>query len=830
MSGKKKMTTGRIVRRILLIILLLVLLGGGIVALVVYEKYGKQILECRDKAVIIASKVTKDDFRGNETSICYYSDGSVMSVLKAEKDVYYLDYENIPKNCVSAMLATEDRKFFTHNGYDIYAILRAAKAYIVNEGEIHQGGSTITQQLARTVFLTNEQTVERKATEIFLAAELEKRFSKEQILEFYLNNIYFANGYYGLQAAAEGYFDRSVGDLSLSEQAYLCGIPNSPSSYNPIRYPDKTLERRDSVLKQMFENGYISEAEYHDALAQEIVLKQGTTEKYDYAETYTYFCAVRAIMTTEGFNLRTDFLNDTDREAYEEIYNDEFARIKRSLFTKGYRIYTSLNRTKQEQLQEAINDELAGYTEVNEEGIYTLQSAAACIDNDTGFVVAVIGGRGQDYEGYTLNRAYQSRRQPGSSIKPLIVYTPMFERGYYPDTPVVDERFAGGPRNSGGVYSGEIDVRYAVSVSKNTVAWKLFEELTPKTGLSYLKRMNFDRIVDSDYVPAAALGGFTYGASAVEMAGAYATLANQGVFRTPTCIVRICNADGEIIIDNSGERILTVENTAFSDAPLYIGNQSRIERRIYDKNAALMMTDVLQTVMTTGTGRKMALDGITSAGKTGTTNDQKDGWFAGYTGYYTTVVWVGYDYPKKLDELMGNTYPGYIWKNFMSRIHEGFEDRSFETFVDDRIPETVEEDTDGDGIPDYLEEDTDGDGISDYPEEDTDGDGIPDYLEEDTDGVEARLPDGFEGHRVAEDGNGGFVYISDRLADIYGNDVTVDWEGKPVYFDDDGDRILYSNGKKAVKVGPDGYPSDIYTEGEWILYDEMGNPVIVKVK
>ena len=291
------------------------------------------------------------------------------------------------------------------------------------------------------------------------------------------------------------------------------------------------------------------------------------------------------------------------------------------------------------------------------------------MENETGRVVAIVGGRGETEYGYSLNRAYQSFRQPGSSIKPLVVYTPLLERGYFPDTIVVDERFSGGPRNANGVYSGEITLRRAVEVSKNTVAWKLFEEvLTPQVGLSYVTDMKFRNIVPSDYVPSASLGGLTYGVCTLEMAGAYCALANEGIYREPTCIVKITTASGEEIIGTGRE-----------------------EKRIYQTNAVRMMTDILQGVMTNGTGVKLQLKNSVSAGKTGTTNDIKDGWFVGYTPYYTTAVWVGYDMPKALDNLAGNTYPGYIWQTFMDALHENLPKRDFTLYDDDRPVEIVDD-------------------------------------------------------------------------------------------------------------------------------------------
>lgn len=638
------------------ILLLLILIGGTWF----YFSYGKTILNLQGKAKKIAVSANIDSFKETQTSLVYASDGSLISVLKAEKDVYYLTYDSIPKTAIQAMLATEDRKFYDHGGFDLAANIRASILLIKNKGEIHQGASTITQQLARTVFLTNEVTWERKITEIFLASELEKKYSKNQIMEFYLNNIYFANGHYGIQAAANGYFSKSATELSLSQIAFLCTIPNNPTIYDPITNFDNVMERRDKVLVQMYEEGYITKEKYRKALKEKITLKLNNTERKNYVESYTYYCAIRALMEQEGFVFRNVFQDDADKEEYQERYYEAYYRIQKTLYTKGYRIYTSIDLEKQAMLQESLDKNLEKFTEVTEEGIYTLQGSGVCIDNDTGRVTAIVGGRSQEFDGYTLNRAYQSFRQPGSAIKPLIIYTPLFEQGLYPDSIVVDEKFEGSPKNADGTYAGEMTVRRAVEVSKNTVAWKLFLELSPRKGLSYLLDMNFSRIVETDYVPAASIGGLTYGVSTLEMASAYATLANDGYYRDPTCIVRIMDAKGNEII----------------------GNEIK-EKKIYQKNAVHIMTDVLKGVMTNGTGRKQQINGITSAGKTGTTGNQKDGWFCGYTKYYTTAVWIGYDMPKRMEGLAGNSYPGYVFQEFMNQIHIGLPDRDFEMYEDD---------------------------------------------------------------------------------------------------------------------------------------------------
>lgn len=616
--------------------------------------YAAKVSAMKTEAVSMVSHSSKDTFRKSQTSIAYDINGKTLSVLKGEKDVYYIEYEDIPIYVKQAIISTEDKRFYKHNGIDYRGIMRAAVA-MIQDGEVTQGGSTITQQLARTVFLSNERTWERKIEEMYIAVELEKKYSKEEILEFYLNNVYFANGYYGIEAAAQGYFGTDVSHLSLSQMIYLCAIPNNPTLYNPLTHADKTQARRDRILKSMLEDQVISESSYQTAVAEQIKTTEPEEIKNNYAETYTYYCATRALMELEGFEFQTVFSDDEEKTAYDREYQSLYDTCNKKLFTGGYRIYTSLDLDAQSQLQTSIDEVLAGFGEKSDEGIYELQGAAVCIDNTTGMVRAIIGGRSQDdVEGYTLNRAFQSFRQPGSAIKPLIVYTPALERGYTPDTTVVDEPIADGPVNGDGTYSGAMSLRQAVARSKNTIAWKIFEELTPEVGISYLEAMGFSNLDANDKRLPASIGGFTNGVSPLEMAKGYATIKNDGGYRNPTCIMKITDADGEVI---------------------YQADQTASV--IYKENACRQMTDMLQTVITSGTGRGYSLGMMPCAGKTGTTNDNKDGWFVGYTPYYTTSVWVGYDIPKEVSGLGGGTYPGKIWHSFMSWLHDGLEPVDF---------------------------------------------------------------------------------------------------------------------------------------------------------
>lgn len=652
---------GRILWNLIKLSIILGLIAVLAVGIYLYSEYAKPIMRLQSIAKNIAKESKTSDFSSSLTSIVYDVNGEKIVTLRSAKDAYYLTYEELPKYAIDVMLVTEDKKFYSHGGVDFLANIRAAYELIKHKGKITQGGSTITQQLARTIYLNNEVTYERKIIEIFLSWELEKLYRKTEILEFYMNNIYFSNSYYGLQAAAYGYFGKSAKELSLSQLVFLCAIPNNPSLYDPYLHFDKTLARRDRMLRQMLEDGKITQAQHDAAVAEEILLIKQDVTRHNYVETYVYYCAIRALMEKDGFVFRTQFDTEEEKAAYEEQYEASYSYWQKQLYTGGYRVYTSIDLKLQAQLQQSVDEGTAEFTELTEDGIYTLQAAAVCIDNATGCVAAIVGGRGQEFAGYTLNRAYQSFRQPGSAIKPLIVYTPWFERGLSPDDVLVDEKFEGGPVNSDRSYAGEITVRRALEVSKNTIAWKLFLELTPKVGLSYLNRMGFRRLVESDYVPAAALGGLTYGVSALEMASAYATLENDGIYRTPTCILRITDSEGKEILGNS----------------TYVPQK---EFRVYETNAARIMTDLLKGVLVSGTAKGNQLDTAVAAGKTGTTSDKKDGWFVGYTAYYTTSVWIGCDMPKRIDTLSGNTYPLSIWKSFMNKIHKGLPAAEFEPY------------------------------------------------------------------------------------------------------------------------------------------------------
>ena len=597
----------------------------GAIGLFFVAGYPQKVFSLYLEAQTVARESSASDFQTGQVGEVYDSDGNRIALLQNDKNIIYLTSDQIPELVKQAFVSIEDKRFYKHHGSDPFAIVRAVTS-LLGKGRITQGGSTITQQLVRNIYLTHTIRWERKVEEIFIAHAMEREYSKDELLEFYINNIYFSNGCYGIEAASQKYFSRSVSDLDLSETAFLCAIPNNPSIYDPLTHADKTIERRNLILQNMLDDGIINEQQYTDAVNEKITLNPySPSYTRTWAHTYIYECATRALMGVTGKDYDT---------CHDMLYNN------------GYKVYTSIDMEAQELLQTTIDTELEDYNTRNNNGSYALQASAVTIDNTTGLVTAIVGGRSQDDVSADYNRAYLSFRQPGSSIKPLIVYTPALERGYTASSTVVDSKEPDGPSNAGS-YSGAISLRTAVEQSKNTVAYKLFRELTPEVGLQYLLNMNFSSIQDSDYVLSAALGGLSKGASCLEMTSAYATLENEGVFRQPTCVTLITDSKGNVVVRSETE-----------------------EKQVYQSSAAHEMTNILEGVLTRGTAHGKALTNMPCAGKTGTTNDNIDGWFVGYTAYYTTGVWVGFDSPRSTHSLSGATYPLDIWYNYMTELHK----------------------------------------------------------------------------------------------------------------------------------------------------------------
>lgn len=646
--------------------------------LILYAAVKPELDKCREIAYDKLAQMDRSDFSMLSDTVIYDKDGKQIGLINAGH-YQYMDINHISMNLQNGYIAQEDRRFKNHNGVDWIATFRAGLALIKHGGEVTQGGSTITQQVIKNTYLTQERTFTRKIVEILLAPELEKKYSKADIMEFYCNTNFYGHRCYGVEAASLYYFGKHAEDLAPEEAAVLIGISNSPSAYDPVSHPDASKNKRDDVLKSMNEVGYLSNENYEKAVSSPLKIVQKETEGTDenYQSSYAIHCAALELMKMDGFEFQYTFDNKEDYTLYSERYTAAYSEQSDRIRAGGFQIYTSLDSGLQAVLQTQIDASLSGFTELQENGKFALQGAGVIVDNKTNYVTAIVGGRGADDP---FNRAYLSARQPGSTIKPLIDYGPAFDTGeYYPTRMVNDHKWEKGPSNSGRRYFGNVTVREALNRSLNTVAWQILEDIGIDFGLSYLGEMEFQKLsyVDNQ-VPSLSIGGFTNGVRVVDMAKGYSTLANDGVYNDRTCIVKILHEK---------ESELTKDMTPFA-------------KQVYRSDSAFMLTDVLKGTFTSpyGTGRGLGLENdMPAAGKTGTTNSSKDTWFCGYTPYYTAAVWVGYDIPRNMPGIYGATYAGKIWKNVMDEIHQGLPPLDWEQ------PDTVERRADEtNGIEDYF--------------------------------------------------------------------------------------------------------------------------------
>ena len=642
-----------------------------------YKKIKPEVDRCRELAYDTLAQMQREDFTMMSDTEVYDVNGDLLGLINTGH-YEYVPINEISLNIQNAYIAQEDRRFKSHFGVDVLATIRAALALVKNGGEVTQGASTITQQVIKNTYLSQERTFVRKITEIMLAPEIEKKYSKADIMEFYCNTCYYANRRYGVESASRYYFGKPAKDLEVWEAALLAGISNRPAAYDPVKHPDEAFEKRNSVLKSMLESEFITEDEYKKAISKPLGLVLETQEGTDesYMVSYAIHCAILELMNVDGFEFKYIFEDKNDYETYMTRYTSVYNEKSEEIRSGGYKIYTSLNPEIQEKVQVQIDNGLAKFTERQENGKYALQGAAVVVDNNTGYVVAIVGGRGTEDQ---FNRAYLSARQPGSTIKPLIDYAPAFDTGeYYPSRIINDHKWEDGPSNSGSYY-GDVTIREALNRSLNTVAWQILEDIGVDTGLSYLAKMHFHKLTYVDNgVNALSIGGFTNGVRVVDMAKGYSTLANYGVYDDKTCITALysSNSDKDIMKES-------VHQTY----------------QVYSEDTAFMITDILKGTMTSpyGTGRGLDLaNGHIAAGKTGTTNSSKDTWFCGYTRDYTTAVWVAYDTPRAMPGTFGATYAGSIWKRIMDSLMEGLEPRDWEQ------PSTVVLDTGSNGITDFF--------------------------------------------------------------------------------------------------------------------------------
>lgn len=557
-----------------------------------------------------------NNMRPAVSSQVFDSHGRLITTLHSDQNRLPIDINKVPQNLQNAFIAAEDNRFYEHIGIDPIGIFRAIFANLTNRG-IAQGGSTITQQLAKNAFLSQEQTLKRKIQEAMLALEIEHKYSKKEILEMYMNQIYFGQGAYGIQTAAKTYFNKDVNELTLTQCAMLAGLPKSPNYYSPFNNLNEAKKRKNVVLDQMVKYGYVSAAEAEDAKNQDLGLSKSHQSKE--ADEYASFI---------------DYVS----QQVAKKYGDD------ALYKEGLKIYTTMDVDKQHAAVRAMRNLPNNYTDEN--GLTQPQAAIVSIDPKTGHILAMVGGRGQD----SFNRASMAVRQPGSAFKPF-VYLTALQHDMTPDTTMDDQPVTYGswsPKNAGGSYSGTMTLSDALAHSVNTIAVQLADKVGTKNIIANAKKMGITTLDAKDDNLAMALGGLTKGVTPLEMASAYGTFANKGVHVKPTAIVKILDRDGNVLEDAS-----TLE-------------KEETKTRVMSERGAYEMTTMLEGVIDHGTGTAAAI-GRPAAGKTGTTDDNKDAWFVGYTPDIVTAVWIGDDTGShSLGEIYGGTIPAEIWKDYMS--------------------------------------------------------------------------------------------------------------------------------------------------------------------
>ena len=626
-----------------------------------------------------------DDFTMNLSSVILYEDDNgqwqELETLFGTENRISVDYEDIPQYAWQAAVAIEDERFFEHHGVDWKRTGGAVVNMFFGMRDTF-GGSTITQQVIKNLTEEDSATVKRKVTEIFRALELEKKYDKEDILEVYLNKVFFGSSAYGIGAAAKTYFGKEVQDLTLAECASIIAITNNPSKYNPllsskiishdtgkkdkngdIIYEDWTCTqwnkyRQELILDKMLELGMIDQ-EAHDAAVAEKLIFVGTPE---YEALHGDPNAEEEESTDCG---AWSYFVDLVFEDVKEALMDEFGYSAETavdlIYNAGYRIYATVDPEIQE-IAESVYEDVSNLDYQAPNGDQ-LQSGITIMDPYNGYVVASVGGIGEKTGKRTLSYA-TAKRPCGSAIKPLSVYGPAIENGVitpasvYDDYPLeLNSRGTGGyPKNDPSRYRGLVTLSTAVKYSVNTVAVRVIQELGYATSYDYMvNKLNFG-LAPQDLAEAPlAMGGFTYGVSTQEMAAGYCAFINDGIYTKPRTFIRIEDDNGNVILDNEAESWV-----AFSDTTAY------------------QINNLLKEVMQSGTGTLARISGMTTAGKTGTTSDNFDRYFVGYTPYYCAAVWVGYGYNRTVSVSGGNP-AAILWYKVMSQVHEGLENKDFNT-------------------------------------------------------------------------------------------------------------------------------------------------------
>ncbi len=628
---KKKKYKIHWLRIILAVLLLTIVVGSGVVLGIVYNAV-------KDMPPLDDSTLSSYEI----SSYILDKDGNYVDKLHAGEYRVPVTFSEISPNMINALVAIEDQRFYTHKGIDPIRIAGAMVAN-VKAGRVVQGGSTITQQLAGMAMLDRtEKSYTRKIQEAAIAFSIEQNYSKDEIITMYLNRVFFGNNAYGIQAAAETFFNKDATDLTVTESALLAGMIQNPSKWSPTRNPENALKRRNIVLGEMVDTGALTQSEADAYKAEPITLAEFQTAQTEDTAQYA----------------NQSFIDHVINEAIDIL---DLADNSRQLYTGGYIIHTTLDTNLQGKMEEIYNDDTQ-FPKGDSTSI--LQSAMVLMNSTSGEVRALVGGRNLT-GARNLNRATQSVRQPGSSFKPIAVYGPAFEAGYSPGT-VIDDY----PKSYGGhvfknydhKYRGLMTCREAIKNSTNVVAVKLLEKIGVENGFKFAEKLGITSLVsegpNNDLNLSMALGGLTQGVSPLEMAGAYGAFANKGIYTKPYVITQITDSKGKVLYENEPVRT-----------------------SVMSEETAYMISSSLVSVVSEsgGTGSVAAIKGRQVAGKTGTTSDNKDYWFMGYTPQYVCAVWMGYDQPREIKSVTSaGRSCGPLFQKMMAYAHQDLPVVSFE--------------------------------------------------------------------------------------------------------------------------------------------------------
>ncbi|MBR4010889.1 MAG: PBP1A family penicillin-binding protein [Clostridiales bacterium] len=601
-----------------------------------------------------------------ETSFVYDSNGTVIAKLTGSENVdrIYVPYTEVKNTYIDeAIMAIEDERFLEHSGIDVKRIGSAVLSALFNGGTASHGGSTITQQTVKLITGQDQRSTQRKVQEWFSAMTLEQQLSKDEIMQLYINLAPMGNNYVGIEAGAQNYFGKNAKELSLAECAFLAGLPKSPSYYNPLRESGRrnAMRRMRIVLTKMYELGDITQEEYENALNTELVFKTKNTSSATSINSY--------------------FVEYAVSEVISDIQKDR--NISRSLaattvYNRGYHIYTTMEPNVQAVMDETFMTQslFQSDPEALEDYPEKPQGGMVVINVKTGAIAGMQGGYGEKTVNLGTNRAVDAKRQPGSSIKPLIDYGPALELRLITPSMTYDDKEshldpsnpdAVWPKNSDGKFNGRMSIRRAVSSSRNTIAVMVWNDVGAEMALWFLNEVGIDRL--KEQYPSTAIGGFNVGMSPLEMAAAYTTFATGGLYTSPYAYTKVLDSNGNVVLEHQAD-----------------------PHRVYREDTSFLMTSMLQDVITSGTAKNKVMpiensngEKISVAGKTGTTDDNVDKWFCGYTPYYAAAVWYGYDNRLRTTEIPKGDRNNamLIWNNVMQEIHKDLPGAEFE------VPENI---------------------------------------------------------------------------------------------------------------------------------------------